>query len=90
MFFDTQFQVAGMGFETTAFSSEKLGVDDQGGAKSGALSGDSSQGGALLAPSDPDLMAVIDAWPGLPETVRQSILAMMPATKRGNSQGATQ
>jgi hypothetical protein len=79
-----------MGFETTTFSAEKPGVADQGGAKSGALSGDSSNGGALLAPSDSDLMAVIDAWPGLPEAVRQSILAMLPAAKRGNTQGATQ
>jgi branched-subunit amino acid aminotransferase/4-amino-4-deoxychorismate lyase len=56
------------GLEHTANSSGNHGVALQGGAKSGALSGDS-------APIDPDLAAVVAAWPTLPEATRQSIVA---------------
>lgn len=46
-----------------------------GGAKSGAL-------GADLAPIYPDLVAVIDAWPRLPEKTRRAVLAMVKAAGR--------
>ena len=51
-------------------SSENTGVARQGGpAKSGALSGDS-------APIDPELAAVVAAWPTLPEAVRRQVVAL--------------
>ena len=64
------------GAELIANSSGNRGVALQGGAESGALSGDSAKGGALPAPTDPDLLAVVAAWPNLSETVRHSIVTM--------------
>ncbi|MGO9598357.1 MAG: hypothetical protein ACLP7Q_10235 [Isosphaeraceae bacterium] len=32
--------------------------------------------------NDPDLAAVVDAWPGLPEAIRAGILAMIRAKPR--------
>ena len=34
-----------------------------------------------MLPADPDLAAVAEAWPGLPEEVRAGILAMVKATR---------
>ena len=31
---------------------------------------------------DPDLAAVVDAWPSLPEPIRAGIIAMVEATQR--------
>lgn len=47
-------------------------VPQPGGAESGAL-------GAREAPSDPELAAVVDAWPTLAEPIRAGILAMVRA-----------
>lgn len=65
------------GVEQIADSSGNTGVTLQGGAQSGALSGDSAQGGALPASTDPDLLAVVNAWPKLPEAARQRIVAVV-------------
>jgi len=62
--------VAEAGLERTANSSGNTGYSEKGGAESGASSGDSR-------PLDPDLMAVVNAWPTLPETTRQSILTII-------------
>ena len=61
----------------TPDSSGNQGVALQGGADSGALSGDSCPGGALPAPTDPDLLVVVNAWPTLPEPARQAILTII-------------
>jgi hypothetical protein len=45
---------------------------DQSGAECGAL-------GAQNAPLDPDLAAVVDAWPALPAAIKAGILAMVQA-----------
>jgi hypothetical protein len=50
--------------------SRKTAVRQAGGAESGAL-------GAPMAPLDPDLAAVVDAWPTLPEPIRAGILGMI-------------
>ena len=47
---------------------------DQDGAKSGAL-------GAQKVDIDADLVAVIDAWPDLPDAVKAGIVAMVGAAK---------
>ena len=65
------------GTEHPTFSSGKPGVAQQGGAKSGALSGDSANGGILLGSIDRDLAAIIAAWATLPEAVRGKIVAMV-------------
>jgi hypothetical protein len=31
-------------------------------------------------PTDPDLAAIVEAWPGLPEAIKAGILAMVKAT----------
>jgi hypothetical protein len=46
------------------------------GAKSGAVGGKSG-------PTDADLVAVNDAWPKLPDTVRYQIIAIVRATTGG-------
>ena len=61
-------EVAEAGLERTANSSGNTGHSEKGGAESGASSGDS-------ASIDPDLMAVVNAWPTLPETTRRQIAA---------------
>lgn len=73
--------MAGTGFEIPANSSGNRGVGGRGGAESGALSGDSPSGGALPAPTDPDLLTVVNAWPTLPEAVRRRIVAMLEVRK---------
>jgi hypothetical protein len=62
--------VAEAGLERTANSSGNTGYSEKGGAESGASSGNS-------APIDPDLMAIVNAWPDLPKTARQAILAII-------------
>ena len=62
--------MGGTGLEHPAKSSGFQGVLPEGGAESGAV-------GARMALSDPDLMAVANAWPTLPEAMRQSIVAMV-------------
>jgi hypothetical protein len=37
---------------------------------------------AEIGPSCPDLAAVVDAWPRLPEALRTGIVAMVKAAKR--------
>jgi hypothetical protein len=38
-------------------------------------------------PSDPNLTAIIDAWPSLPEAVRAGIIALVKATIPSNDRG---
>jgi len=68
--------MGGRGLEPIEKSSENPGVPSQGGAKSGALGArEALQDG----PQDPDLQAVVDAWPDLPEALKTGILAMVRA-----------
>jgi hypothetical protein len=53
---------------------------DQSGAECGAL-------GAQNAHLDPDLAAVVEAWPNLPEAIKAGILAMVMATRRDGAEG---
>jgi hypothetical protein len=69
-------EVAGTGFEHPAKSSGNDGGGGQSGAECGAL-------GAQNAPLDPDLAAVVDAWPKLPGAIKAGILAMVTAGRRG-------
>ena len=62
------------GIELVPQSSGNNGVGKQSGAECGAL-------GAPEAPIDPDLAAVVDAWPRLPEAIKAGILAMIRAAK---------
>jgi len=64
--------VEAAGIEPASKSSGNLGGGEQSGAECGAL-------GARIAPIDPELAAVVDAWPGLPGAIRAAILAMIRA-----------
>ena len=71
------------GLELPHENTGKTGVSDQSGTESGAL-------GAQEAPLDPELAAVVDAWPALPEAIKAGILAMVETTagakqRRGTS-----
>ena len=79
------------GLEPLVNSKGKAGVFGSGGAKSGALNHDSGPnvpraGGntpplypSEPRPSDPELAAVVDAWPRLPEAMRKAVAAMVSA-----------
>ena len=64
--------MAGTGLELTPDSSGNSSAATQSGAECGAL-------GALSGPFDPDLAAIVEAWPSLPEALRAGILAMVRA-----------
>ena len=62
------------GAEHPAENLGKTAVSDQSGAQCGALD-------AREAPFDPDLAAVVDAWPALPQAIKAGILAMVRVGK---------
>jgi hypothetical protein len=65
--------------------SQKRTRSVSGGAKSGALSGDSgSMGASGLSQPGPRLARVIESWPDLPEAVRAGIAAMVESTLNTN------
>jgi len=51
-----------------------MGVSIEGGAECGAL-------GAQTGQIDPDLQAIIERWPTLPEPIKAGILAMIRAAE---------
>ena len=56
----------------------------QNGANSSAAGQSGAECGALAAPKatlDPQLAAVVEAWPTLPEPIKAGILAMVRAAK---------
>lgn len=67
------------GLEHPQNPSGKSGVASESGAKCGALPGDSDPKPALATPADPDLSAVVAAWPNVPPAVRAGIVAMVKA-----------
>jgi hypothetical protein len=61
------------GVELPPQTSGKTAISQTGGTESGTLA-------AQLAQTDADLQVVIDAWPSLPESTKQSILALIQST----------
>ena len=68
--------MAGTGFETTAFSSGNTPLSETGDAKSDVNCTQSDD-------ADPDLMAVVNAWPTLPESLKAGIVAVVRAAGKG-------
>jgi len=63
------FEVTPWGSEQSKNPQQNTGISEKGGAESGALGVDS-----LSAPaSDPELLALIRAWPSLSDEVRHAI-----------------
>jgi hypothetical protein len=62
------------GIEPGPKSSGNQGVGNQGGAECGVL-------GAQIGLLDPELAALVDAWPALPEAIKTGILAMIRGAK---------
>ena len=62
------------GLEPPSNSPGNTGIPQAGGAESGALA-------APKPPSDPDLRAVVEAWPELPDAVRVAVVALVKAVK---------
>lgn len=69
-------QVAGTGFEPPNKNTGETPRRGEGGAESGAL-------GAHSTPIDPDLQAIIEAWPKLNESTKAGILATVRASRDG-------
>jgi hypothetical protein len=67
--------VGGTGLEHPSKSSGFRGFLPEGGAKSGAV-------GVRIAISDPDLAAVVEAWPTLPEAVRRQVVGLVKAQNK--------
>lgn len=68
----------------TRIPPENTGETDappESGAKSGALSGDSDPNPTPATPADPDLAAVVAAWPALPPAIRAGVMALVNAGK---------
>ncbi len=55
---------------TSCGGNELQDADFGSGAKSGAVD-------ASLAPADPRLIALVDAWPALPETVKDAVAKLV-------------
>ena len=68
--------MGGKGPEHPSNSCGKVADCEAGGAESGALGGDSVE---KHAPADPDLAALITAWPTLPAALKSGIVAMVKA-----------
>ena len=73
-------QATPTGFEPATDSSGNSQGTGESGAEYGALSGESDQMAAPTASFDPDLSAVVAAWPDLPAAVRAGIVAMVQAS----------
>lgn len=67
-------QMGGTGLERVSETSGNRGDAGQSGAESGRL-------GARDTPINPELTAVVEAWPGLPEAIKGGILAMVRAAQ---------
>lgn len=65
----------GQGIRTTPENAGKTTLSDQGDAESGAV-------GAFSVPDDPDLWAVIQAWPSLPEDAKSAVLEVAKGINR--------
>jgi len=63
-------RVGDEGLEPPPKSTANTGFSETGGAESGAV-------GARMGLSDPDLAAVVNAWPTLPEATRRQVVAMV-------------
>jgi hypothetical protein len=70
------------GFEPPAFSSGNTAVADSGGSKSGNILAGSDAATPTAKPTpppDPDLAAIVAAWPELPPAIRAGVLALVKA-----------
>ena len=70
------------GLEQSRFSSGNAGVGESGGSKSGnkgAGFGPPTPPATPPKPTDPELAAVVAAWPDLPPAIRAGIAAMVRA-----------
>ncbi len=68
------------GLELPRFPSGKSGVEWSGGNKSGNTDAPRGDFGGVAVPTDPELAALIAAWPDLPPAIRAGIVAMVAAT----------
>jgi len=66
--------MAGTGFDSPPENAGNLMGSTESGAESGAL-------GAREAPIDPELAAVVDAWPALPDAIKAAILALLNSAR---------
>jgi len=67
------------GLEHLRFPSGNVGVPDSGGSKSGNNGGGFGPPTPPAKPTDPELAAVVAAWPDLPPALRAGIVAMLKA-----------
>ena len=71
------------GLEQSRFPSGNAGVGESGGSKSGnkeAGFGPPTPPATPPKPTDPELLAVVAAWPDLPLAIRAGVMALVGAT----------
>jgi hypothetical protein len=71
--------VEAAGIEPLPSSTGNTNLCPQGGAESGAL-GEPGNNGPIDAAADTGLLAVIQAWPHLPQAIQAGILAIVRAS----------
>ena len=69
------------GLEPSPFPSGKSGVSESGGSKSGNKDAPFGDSAGVVKPTDPELAAVVAAWPTLPLAIRTAILALLDSTQ---------
>lgn len=67
------------GLEHLRFPSGNAGVSESGGSKSGNKGGGFGPPTPPATPTDPELAAVVAAWPDLPPAIRAGVLALVKA-----------
>lgn len=73
-------KVGDTGLERSRVSPGNDGVSGEGGSKSGNNERDSVSQTPSAAPADPELTAVVVAWPHLPESIRSAIRSLVAAS----------
>jgi hypothetical protein len=69
-----------MGFEQSKKPTGNGAVSESGGSKSGNIGPESAP---KPTPADPDLAAVLSAWPSLPSAIKAGVLALVRAAGGG-------
>lgn len=77
--FLTELEMGRAGLEHPRNPAGNTPVSDSGGSKSGNVRADSAPPTPPATPTDPDLAAIVAAWPSLPPAIRAGMLALVGA-----------
>ena len=81
------YESGGHGTRNNLYSTKETAISETGGAESGALCKWCKKGldsDTTLAKQDPELTAIVDAWPTLSPAIRSAITALVRSAGGGN------